>query len=153
MARRDIIRVAIDSNPAMQALGDNYPAVAALFNARPQVANPAQQQQVAKRLSLRDAFGAIAQAAPADLAAIGNVPGWIVDRVEAAMAANDRVATANFLAIIGTYLSGSSKTALTAMLQATEPDPAWTATIPGDSIAMTLGVAPVTAADVQEALN
>jgi hypothetical protein len=50
-------------------------------------------------------------------------------------------------------LSQQSLAALTALMQATEPDPAWTATIPGDSIAMTLGLGVVRAADVQEALN
>lgn len=153
MARKDIIKAEIDSNAEMQALGDNYPAVAALFNARPLVANPTPQGTIPKRLTLRDAFGVIAQAAPADLAAIGNVPGWIVDRVEAAMAANDRIAMGNFLAIIGTYLSDPSKAALTAMLQTTELDPTWQATVQGDSIAMTLGLGTVTAADVQGALN
>lgn len=153
MARKDIIKAEIDRNAAMQALGDNYPAVAALFNERPQIENPMPQGQTPKRLVLRDAFGAIAQAAPTDLAKLAQVPGWMVDRAEAAMTANDRTAIANYLAIIGGFLSEASRAALTTMLAATEPDPAWTATIPGDSIAMTLGLGAVSAADVQEALN
>jgi len=48
MARKDIIKAEIDGNSAMQAIGDNYPAIALLFNARPQVTNPAEQQQVAR---------------------------------------------------------------------------------------------------------
>lgn len=153
MARKDIISDEIRRNEQMQSLGDNYPAIAALFNVRPEIDNPTPQGTIPKRLTLRDAFGVVAQAAPTDLAAIGNVPGWIVDRVEAAMSANDRVATGNFLAIIGTYLSAPSKTALAAMLQATELDPTWQATVAGDSLAAALGLGTVMAADVQEALN
>lgn len=59
MTRKDIIKAEIDGNPTMQALGDNYPAIAALFNARPQVTNPAEQQQVAKRIGIRDLFAVI----------------------------------------------------------------------------------------------
>ena len=148
-ARRDIIRAEIQRNSAMQALGDNYPAVAALFNARPQVANPVQQQQVAKRLGIRDLFGAIT---PAEARALYMIPGFR-DDVQAAAEAGDRLALQMYVAIAAPDLSQQSLTALTALMVATEADPAWTATIPGDSIAMTLGIAPVTAADVQKALN
>lgn len=149
MARKDIIKAEIDSNTTMQALGDNYPAIAALFNARPQVANPSQQQQVPKRLGIRDLFGAIT---PAEARALYMIPGFR-DDVQAAAEAGDRVALQMYVAIAAPDLSQQSIAALTALMQATEADPTWTATIAGDSIAMTLGVAPVSAADVQEALN
>lgn len=149
MARKDIIKTEIQSNAAMIALGDNYQAIAALFNERPQIDNPAQQQQVAKRLGIRDLFGAIT---PAEARALYMIPGFR-DDVQAAAEAGDRVALQMYVAIAAPDLSQQSLTALTALMVATEPDPAWTATVPGDSIAMTLGVAPVTAADVQEALN
>lgn len=149
MARKDIIKAEIQSNPAMQALGDNYPAVAALFNERPQVDNPAQQQQVAKRLGIRDLFGAIT---PTEARALYMIPGFR-DDVQDAADAGDRVALQMYVAIAAPDLSQQSLAALTALMQATEVDPAWQATIAGDSIAMTLGVAPVSAADVQEALN
>ena len=149
MTRKQIIRAEIDSNTAMRALGDNYPAVAALFNERPQVANPAPQQQVAKRLGIRDLFGAIT---PAEARALYMIPGYR-DDVQKAAEAGDRVALQMYVGIAASDLSQQSLAALAALMQATEPDPAWTATIPGDSIAMTLGIAPVTAADVQEALN
>lgn len=149
MTRRDIIRAEINSNAAMQALGDNYPAIAALFNARPQVTNPAQQQQVPRRLGIRDLFGAIT---PAEARALYMIPGFR-DDVQTAAEAGDRIALQMYVAIAAPDLSQQSIAALTALMQATEADPAWTATVPGDSVAMTLDVAPVTAADVQEALN
>lgn len=149
MARKDIIRTEIDSNATMQALGDNYQAIAALFNERPQVANPLQQQQVPKRLGIRDLFDAIQ---PSEARALYMIPGFR-DDVQAAAEAGDRVALQMYVAIAAPDLSQQSLTALAAIMLATEADPTWTATIAGDSIAMTLGVAPVTAADVQEALN
>lgn len=149
MTRKDIIKAEIDSNTTMQALGDNYPAIAALFNARPPVANPAPQQQVPKRLGIRDLFGAIT---PAEARALYMIPGFR-DDVQEAAEAGDRAALQMYVAIAAPDLSQQSIAALTALMQATEADPAWTATVPGDSVAMTLGVAPVSAADVQEALN
>jgi hypothetical protein len=149
MARKDIIKAEINGNTAMQALGDNYPAVAALFNERPQVENPNQQQQVAKRLGIRDLFGAIT---PTEARALYMIPGFR-DDVQEAAEAGDRVALQMYVAIAAFDLSQQSLAALTALMLATEPDPAWGATVAGDSIAMTLGIAPVTAADVQEALN
>lgn len=149
MTRKDIIKAEIQSNPAMQALSDNYPAIAALFNERQQVPNPAQQQQVPKRLGIRDLFAAIT---PAEARALYMIPGFR-DDVQKAAEAGDRVALQMYVAIAAPDLSQQSLTALAALMQATEADPAWQATVPGDSVAMTLGVAPVTAADVQEALN
>lgn len=149
MARKDIIKTEIQSNSAMQAAGDNYPAIAALFNQRPQVANPVAQQQVPKRLGIRDLFAAIT---PSEARALYMIPGFRGD-VQVAAEAGDRAALQMYVAIAAPDLSQQSLAALAALMVATEADPAWQATIAGDSIAMTLGVAPVTAADVQEALN
>lgn len=149
MARKDIIKAEINSNTAMRVLGDNYPAVAVLFNERPQVANPAQPAAVAKRLGIRDLFGAIT---PAEARALYMIPGFR-DDVQAAAETGDRAALQMYVAIAAPDLSQQSLAALTALMQTTEPDPVWTATIPGDSIAMTLGLGVVSAADVQEALN
>lgn len=149
MTRKEIIRTEIDSNSDMQALGDNYPAVATLFNDRPQVPNPAQQQQVPRRLGIRDLFGAIT---PTEARTLYKIPGFR-DDVQAAAEAGDRVALQMYVAIAAPDLSQQSLTALAALMHATEADPSWTETVPGDSIAMSLGISPVTAADVQEALN
>lgn len=43
--------------------------------------------------------------------------------------------------------------ALGTLMTATEADPNWAAQIPGDSRSTVLGIAPVRATDVQEALN
>jgi hypothetical protein len=80
------------------------------------------------------------------------IPGYR-DDVQKAAEAGDRVALQMYVGIAASDLSQQSLAALAALMQATEPDPAWTATIPGDSIAMTLGLGVVRAADVQEALN
>jgi len=88
MARKDIIKAEIDGNSAMQAIGDNYPAIALLFNARPQVTNPAEQQQVAKRIGIRDLFAVIT---PAEARALYMIPGYR-DDVQKAAEAGDRVA-------------------------------------------------------------
>lgn len=149
MARKDIIKTQIASNAAMQALGDNYPAVAALFNERPQAPNPTPQAQVAKRLGIRDLFGAIK---PAEARALYMIPNFRND-VQAAAEAGDREALQMYVAIAAPDLSQQSLADLAALMQATEADPTWTATVAGDSIAMTLGLGVVSAADVQEALN
>ena len=149
MTRKDMIKTEIDSNEAMQTLGDNYPAIAALFNVRPQIPNPVEQQQVPKRLGNRDLFAAIP---PTEARALYMIPGYR-DDVQRAAEAGDRTALQMYVAIAGTDLSQQSLAALAALLQETEADPAWQATVAGDSIAMTLGLGAVTAADVQEALN
>lgn len=149
MARKDIIRTEIDNNQAMRAHGDNYPAIAALFNARPHVANPVEQQQVPRRLGIRDLFAAIT---PTEARSLYMIPGYR-DDVQRAAEAGDRTALQMYVAIAGPDLSQQSLAALAELLQETEADPAWQATVAGDSIAMTLGLGAVTAADVQEALN
>jgi hypothetical protein len=58
-----------------------------------------------------------------------------------------------YVAIGAPDLSQQSIAALTALMTATEADPNWSAQIPGNSRATVLGVAPVRATDVQEAMN
>ncbi len=149
MARKVIIKAEIDGNAAMQALGDNYPAIASLFNDRPQLPNPVMQSQVPKRLGIRDLFGAIT---PTEARALYMIPGFR-DDVQEAAEAGDRVALQMYVAIAAPDLSQQSLAALAALMQATEPDPAWPETVAGDSVAMTLGLGLVSAVDVQEALH
>ena len=149
MTRKDMIKTEIDSNEAMQTLGDNYPAIASLFNERPQVSNPTPQGTVPKRLGIRDLFAAIT---PTEARALYMIPGYR-DDVQRAAEAGDRTALQMYVAIAGPDLSQQSLAALAALLQETEADPAWQATVAGDSIAMTLGLGAVPAEDVQEALN
>ena len=153
MGRINIIRSELQNDPeglGYGALEQNYPAIADAMNARPMVANPiTEAPQVAKRLGIRDLFAAIT---PAEARALYMIPGFR-DDVQKAAEAGDRVALQMYVAIVAPELSQQSIAALTALMQATEADPTWSAQIPGDSRATVLGVAPVRATDVQEALN
>lgn len=151
--RIQILRDEIQNDPAgigYADLGDNYAAIAAAMNARPMIDNPVTEApQVPKRLGIRDLFGAIT---PAEARALYMIPGFR-DDVQEAAEAGDRVALQMYIAIGAPDLSENSIAALTALMQQTEDDPAWSAQIPGQSRATVLGVAPVRASDVQEAMN
>lgn len=151
--RIDIIRSELQNDPEgleYAGLGQNYPAIADLMNQRPMVDNPVTEvPQVLKRLGIRDLFAAIT---PTEARALYMIPGFR-DDVQAAAEAGDRVALQMYVAIAGPDLSANSIAALTALMTATEADPTWSAQIPGDSRATVLGVAPVRATDVQEAMN
>ena len=132
---------------------NNYVGIANILNAKPLIDNPQPQQQTPKRLTLSQIFAAIAQAAPTDVAKLSLIPGWIVDRVESALAANDRATLANYLAIVSSQLAAGSKTALVALLAETEADPAWQAQVAGQSRGEELGLGWVAASDVQRVLQ
>lgn len=131
----------------------DYAGIAQRLNAQTIEANPEAQGQTPKRLTLDVIFNTIAMAAAADVAKLKDIPGWIVDRVEGALAANDRAKMGNYLAIVGSQLSAASKTALTSLLAETEPDPNWVSVVSGPSVAAELRLGVVTAADVQRVLN
>ena len=99
----------------------DYAGIAQRLNAQTIEANPEAQGQTPKRLTLDVIFNTIAMAAAADVAKLKDIPGWIVDRVEGALAANDRAKMGNYLAIVGSQLSAASKTALTSLLAETGP--------------------------------
>jgi hypothetical protein len=148
-----MIRDELNNDPeelGYAALGDNYPAIADAMNERPLIDNPvAEAPQVAKRLGIRDLFGAISAT---EARALYMIPGFR-DDVQEAAEAGDRVALQMYVAIGAPDLSQQSIAALTALMVATDADPTWTAQIAGDSRATVLGVAPVRATDVQEAMN
>ena len=75
----------------------DYTGIAQRLNALTTTANPQPQGQTPKRLTLDVIFRAIAQAAPADVAKLSAIPGWIVDRAEQALAVNDRAKMQNYL--------------------------------------------------------
>lgn len=151
--RIETIRSEIQNDPegmGYAALGQNYPAIADAMNARPMIDNPVTEApQVLKRLGIRDLFAAIT---PTEARALYMIPGFR-DDVQKATEAGDRVALQMYVAIGAPDLSQQSIAALTALMVATEADPTWTAQIPGNSRATVLGVAPVRATDVQEAMN
>lgn len=154
MANRiEIIRDEIQNDPesvGYAALDQDYPAIAAAINNRPMIDNPVTEApQIPKRLSMTDIFTTIT---PAEARALYMIPNYRAD-VERSVLADDRAALQMYIAIAGDDLSANSIAALAALLAETEDDPAWSAQIPGDSRATTLGVAPVRASDVQEAIN
>lgn len=151
--RIEAIRAELQNDPeglGYASLEQNYPAIADAMNARPMIDNPVTEApQVPKRLGIRDLFGAIT---PTEARALYMIPGFR-DDVQEAAEAGDRVALQMYVAIAGEDLSQQSVAALAVLMQQTEDDPAWSAQMPGQSRATVLGVAPVKAADVQEAMN
>lgn len=131
----------------------DYAGIAQRLNAPATEPNPVAQGQTPKRLTLDVIFNTIEQAAPADVAKLSAIPGWIVDRVEQALAANDRAKMGNYLAIVGSQLSAASKTALSSLLAETEPDPDWVSVVSWPSVADTLGIDVIRPSDVQAVLN
>lgn len=130
----------------------DYEGIAAALNLISLVDNPVRQTNTPKRLTLGGIFSTIAATTPADVAKLALIPGWIVDRAEEAINANDRESMANYLAIAGSQLSAGSKAALAALLAEVEPDPSWQAYIAGQSVAQSLGLGVVTSSDVQRVL-
>lgn len=134
--------------------GQDYPKHAEDLNAPTVIPNPVTvAPQVPMPISMLHVFEAIKAAKPTDLAKAMAIPDWIAQDAKAAMAANDRLGMANYLETIGygAGLAPESIAALTALLGRTIPDPTWTATVAGPSIAAAAGLGVVTAADVQAA--
>lgn len=128
----------------------DYQGIANALNQTPLVDNPTPQGDIPKPLTLSYVFSKLA---PVDIPKLGLIAGWIVDRVEKAMESNDRTSLTDYLAIVGSQLSQTSKDALAAALAETIPDPSWSALIGGESRAQVLGLGAVTASDVQRVLQ
>lgn len=155
--RIDIIRSEIQNDPeglGYAALGQNYPAIADAMNARPMIDNPVTEApQVPAKPSLAQLFGAELQADQVGTLAAIEKFGNLLDMASAAIDKGDTQSIMAHIAIFGSTMNANGKAALAAAVSATQPDPTWTAQIPGDSRATVLGVAPVRATDVQEAMN
>lgn len=133
-------------------LGDDYPAIAARLNAPTTVANPvAEAPQVPHPPTLKEIYAAIPVV---EAAAIYNKAGLSAD-IRNAIDSGDGDYLAMMLAIVLELgiISAQTATALAMLLQRTQADPAWTATIAGPSIAAAAGFGTVTAAQVQAVLN
>jgi hypothetical protein len=131
----------------------DYPAISALLNERPQIPNPDERPEMSKRLTLTRVFGAAFAADPAGtLNAVAKFAPML-DMAERAVHANDREAMQVHLAIFGSQMSVAAQQALGALLTETEPDPAWLEKVSGESRAEALGLPSVTAADVQAVLT
>ncbi len=149
----------IHDNKAIAAMGQDYPGIAAALNAQPTVANPTPRGTVPRPLSLTDVFGVIAQLpnGAAEMAKLGKLPQWAYDGGVEAMRERADGSMTNWLQTIAAICGFEAATvtamlaAKTQLLAATIPDPNYSATIAGDSIATAAGLPFVTAAMVQAA--
>ena len=133
-------------------LGDDYPAIAARLNAPTSIDNPvAEPAQVPHPPTLKEIYAVIPVA---EAAAIYNKPGLSAD-IRNAIDSGDPEYLQMMLAIVleMQIISAQTATGLALLLQRTQPDPAWSATIAGPSLAAAAGLGTVTAADVQSVLN
>lgn len=144
----------IDTEPAFKDM--TYSEIAKWFVTCPMVENSVKEApMVPKRVGLNDVFGAILQAAPADMVKAGLIPDWMMDRAEKAMENNDRELMTNWLVSISAVagLSQASKDALAALLAETVPDTSWSKQIPGIAYWQSVGLAYAPSArDVQAAI-
>ncbi len=130
----------------------DYEAIAALLNAQPQIANPATEAPtIAQPPSLKEIYAVIPLA---EAAAIYNKPGLSAD-IRNAIDSGDLEYMAMMMAIVAQLgiISAPTIAALTALLQRTQPDSTWSATIAGPSLAAAAGLPVVTSAQVQAAMN
>lgn len=134
-------------------LGDNYEAIAARLNAPTSIANPVTvAPQVAAPVSLKQIMALVPAAEMVQV--YKQLPQLIPD-LRNAIDTNDRDYMAALLTIAATatVISAATVTKLQAVLTATVPDPAWSATVAGPSLAAAAGLGTVTPAMVQAAKN
>ena len=130
----------------------NYEAIAARLNAPTIAPNPiTEAPQVPHPPTLKEIYSLIPVA---EAAAIYNKPGLSAD-IRNAIDSHDPEYLQMMLAIVAQMQIISQETAgtLATLLQRTQADPSWSATISGPSIAAAAGFGTVTAAQVQAALN
>ena len=134
--------------------GQDYPAIAAALNERPQVANPTPQGTVPHRWTLHQILATVVPLQPTAVADVVAVYGWpIINDIRAAFENDDRVGIADYFMIVSSAFNSAAKAAAIAMLAQTELDPTWQATIADDSIATSLGLPTATEMDVQLCLH
>lgn len=143
-----VLRAELANDPTGKgyaALGQDYGAIAKLLNDVPMIPNPTPCDNVPKRWTLADFLAApTAQ----ETISILQLPA-LIPYIDNAVSSNDRTAMAKLLNLIAPMLSAQSRANVQAMLDATEPDPTWQATIAGVSRAAELGLSMVRNEDVQ----
>ena len=130
----------------------DYEAIAARLNAPTSIPNPVTEPpQVPHPPTLKEIYAAIPVV---EAAAIYNKAGLSAD-IRNAIDSGDGDYLAMMLAIVLELgiISAQTATALAMLLQRTQADPTWTATIAGPSLAQAAGLGTVTAAQVQAVLN
>jgi hypothetical protein len=130
-------------------LGHNYPAIAEKLNERTTIDNPTPRGEVLVPLSLTGLFTAVE---PAEAFTLIGLPGFI-DLLKDSVNSGDREGLGALLLVASAILSPESQAGVMAKMSETMPDPSWTATILGPSIAQAAGLGRVTPSQVQGVLN
>lgn len=154
MTLKELIKSQISTNSefANACMSGDYDLIAARLNAPTSVPNPqTEPAQVAAPLTLKEIYSLIPVA---EAAAIYDKPGLNAD-IRNAIDSHDPEYLQMMLAIVAQMQIISQETAgtLATLLQRTQADPSWSATIPGPSIASAAGFGTITAAQVQAAMN
>ena len=154
MTLKELIKSQISTNSefANACMSGDYDLIAARLNAPTSVPNPqTEPAQVAAPLTLKEIYSLIPVA---EAAAIYDKPGLSAD-IRNAIDSGDADYLNMMLAIVleMDIISAQTATGLAMLLQRTQDDPSWSATIPGPSIAAAAGFGTITAAQVQAALN
>ena len=134
-------------------LGDNYQAIADKLNAPTTIVNPvAAAPQVAAPVSLKQVMALVPAA---EMVQVYKIMPQLIPDLRNAIDNNDREYMAVLLTIAATstVISAATVTKLQTLLGSTVPDPAWSATVAGPSLASAAGFGTVTAAMVQRELN
>jgi len=134
-------------------LGDDYPAIANRLNAPTVIDNPqTEPATVSWPPTLKDVLAVVPSA---ERLAIRKQLLGFVDDVRRAIDTAD----ADYMAVLiqdaltDNAISIQTATALALLVERTQSDPAWSATIPGPSIAAAAGFGTISAADIQAAMN
>ena len=131
----------------------NYEAIAARLNAPTTIANPvAVAPQVAAPVTLKQIMALVPAA---EMVQVYKVMPQLIPDLRNAIDNNDREYMAVLLTIAATstVISAATVTKLQTLLGSTVPDPTWSATVAGPSLAAAAGLGTVTAAMVQRELN
>jgi len=130
------------------AMDGQYEVVAKALNDQPLVDNPVGYSMVPKPFRMIDVFGALENGDRAKL--LQAIPGWFIERVDRALAENDRESLGIHFAMMQGVLGATSRERLNALLKAKHKDPTWQAKVPGKSLAMSAGLPKVKPSDVQD---
>ena len=131
----------------------NYEAIAAKLNAPTTIANPvAAAPQVAAPVSLKQVMALVPAA---EMVQVYKIMPQLIPDLRNAIDNNDREYMAVLLTIAATstVISAATVTKLQTLLGSTVPDPTWSATVAGPSLAAAAGLGVITAAMVQRELN
>ena len=134
-------------------LGDNYQAIADKLNAPTTIVNPvAAAPQVAAPVSLKQVMALVPAA---EMVQVYKIMPQLIPDLRNAIDNNDREYMAVLLTIAATstVISAATVTKLQTLLGSTVPDPTWSATVAGPSLAAAAGLGVITAAMVQRELN